>query len=79
MHTEEDTDLLSATVKTWPARVAVTENLCNRTVCALHSATLVCVCVCVCACACEHTHMCMCLSVYTIADNSFRGQRYEYQ
>ena len=40
MHTEEeDTDLLSATVKTRPARVAVTENLCRGTVCTLHSAT----------------------------------------
>ena len=34
VHTEEeDTDLLSATVKTRPARVAVTENLCSGTVC----------------------------------------------
>ena len=42
MHTEEeDTDLLSATVKTRPARVAVTKNLCSGTVCALHSATCV--------------------------------------
>ena len=41
VHTEgeQDTDLLSATVKTRPARVAVTENLCSGTVCALHSAT----------------------------------------
>ena len=39
VHTEEeDTDLLSATVKTQPARV--TENLCSGTVCALHSATV---------------------------------------
>ena len=40
VHTEEeDTDLFSATVTTRPACVAVTENLCSGTVCALHSAT----------------------------------------
>ena len=42
VHTEEEeTDLLSATVKTRPARVAVTENLWSGTVCALHSATYI--------------------------------------